>query len=47
MVKLEAEKLRNFINGEWQDVARTTAVLNPATGEEIVQVPLSSGGAGR
>ncbi|MFD1170985.1 aldehyde dehydrogenase family protein [Oceanobacillus picturae] len=43
MVKLEAEKLRNFINGEWQDVARTTAVLNPATGEEIVQVPLSSG----
>lgn len=43
MVKLQAEKLRNFINGEWQDVARTTAVLNPATGEEIVQVPLSSG----
>lgn len=43
MVKLEAEKLRNFINGEWQDVARTTAVLNPATGKEIVQVPLSSG----
>lgn len=43
MVKLEAEKLRNFINGEWQDVARTTAVLNPATGEEIVQVSLSSG----
>lgn len=43
MVKLETEKLRNFINGEWQDVARTTAVLNPATGEEIVQVPLSSG----
>ncbi|NAO99150.1 aldehyde dehydrogenase family protein [Halomonas sp. MG34] len=43
MVKLETEKLRNFINGEWQDVARTAAVLNPATGEEIVQVPLSSG----
>ncbi|GAQ17237.1 aldehyde dehydrogenase, thermostable [Oceanobacillus picturae] len=43
MAKLQAEKLRNFINGEWQDVARTTAVLNPATGEEIVQVPLSSG----
>ncbi|WP_042225037.1 aldehyde dehydrogenase family protein [Oceanobacillus manasiensis] len=42
MVKLEAEKLQNFINGKWQEVDRSTAVINPATGEAIVQVPLSS-----
>lgn len=42
MVKLEIEKLRNYINGEWKEVARTTAVVNPATGEKLVQVPLSS-----
>ncbi|PTL37372.1 CoA-acylating methylmalonate-semialdehyde dehydrogenase [Alkalicoccus saliphilus] len=38
------KKLQNFINGEWVE-ARTEAyksVPNPATGEEIAQVPLSS-----
>jgi betaine-aldehyde dehydrogenase len=36
--------LKNFIDGEWADPAegRTEAVLNPATGEEIAQAPLSS-----
>jgi aldehyde dehydrogenase (NAD+) len=40
-VSLGTEKLKNFINGEWVDVEKSTAVINPATGEEIVQVPLS------
>jgi aldehyde dehydrogenase (NAD+) len=38
---LGTEKLKNFINGEWVAVEKSTAVNNPATGEEIVQVPLS------
>ncbi len=40
-VTLGTDKLKNFINGEWVDVENSTAVMNPATGEEIVQVPLS------
>lgn len=40
----EPRKLKNYINGEW--VASTTThyeeVLNPATGEVICQVPLST-----
>ncbi|GAB3805513.1 aldehyde dehydrogenase family protein [Virgibacillus kimchii] len=40
-VTLGTDKLKNFINGKWVDVEKTTAVMNPATGEEIVQVPLS------
>src|SRR5690625_3186039 len=40
-VTLGTDKLKNFINGEWVDVEKSTAVMNPATGEEIVQVPLS------
>ncbi|WP_339229185.1 aldehyde dehydrogenase family protein [Oceanobacillus sp. FSL K6-2867] len=39
---LEVEKLRNFINGKWSEVNNVQAVINPATGEEIVQVPLST-----
>jgi len=41
-VELETKTLANFINGEWVEVEDQTAVYNPATGEEIVQVPLSS-----
>ncbi|MFA1822895.1 aldehyde dehydrogenase family protein [Virgibacillus oceani] len=40
-VTLGTDKLKNFIHGEWVDVEKSTAVINPATGEEIVQVPLS------
>ena len=40
-VSLGTDKLKNFINGEWVAVEKSTAVNNPATGEEIVQVPLS------
>ncbi|MFS0752513.1 aldehyde dehydrogenase family protein [Oceanobacillus sp. 1P07AA] len=38
---LETDVLKNFIDGKWVDVDDTTAVTNPATGERIVQVPLS------
>ncbi|MFD1851865.1 aldehyde dehydrogenase family protein [Oceanobacillus bengalensis] len=38
---LDVRKLANFINGEWVEVNKSTEVINPATGEEIVQVPLS------
>lgn len=38
---LEMEKLQNFINGNWVDGERYADVVNPATGEVIVQVPLS------
>ncbi|AIF42502.1 aldehyde dehydrogenase family protein [Virgibacillus sp. SK37] len=40
-VSLQTEKLANYINGEWVEVNKTTSVINPATGEEVVQVPLS------
>lgn len=45
MVKtlLEVEKLANYINGEWVVGKEFTPVINPATGEEVVQVPLSDG----
>ncbi|MFD1019372.1 aldehyde dehydrogenase family protein [Thalassobacillus hwangdonensis] len=38
------EKLVNFINGEWvtPETSRYTAVMNPATGETITEVPLST-----
>jgi acyl-CoA reductase-like NAD-dependent aldehyde dehydrogenase len=40
---LEVKVLKNFINGEWiETTGKTTAVMNPATGETIVEVPLSS-----
>ena len=37
-------KLVNFINGKWQDPqnAKFTPVLNPATGEELAQVQMST-----
>ncbi|AXI08373.1 aldehyde dehydrogenase [Oceanobacillus zhaokaii] len=41
-VQLETEKLANFINGEWVEGSVFSSVVNPATGEAIVQVPLSS-----
>lgn len=41
-VSLETKKLANYINGEWVEVNESIAVINPATGEEVVQVPLSN-----
>lgn len=38
---LDVKKLANYINGEWVEGTKFTAVTNPATGEEVVQVPLS------
>jgi alpha-ketoglutaric semialdehyde dehydrogenase len=37
-------KLANYVNGKWQDnpQADYTAVVNPANGEELAQVPLST-----
>ncbi|MEI3614222.1 aldehyde dehydrogenase family protein [Pseudogracilibacillus sp. SO30301A] len=42
---LEVEKLANYINGEWAEGKEFTSVINPATGEQVVQVPLSGGKA--
>ncbi|UJL47285.1 aldehyde dehydrogenase family protein [Virgibacillus sp. NKC19-16] len=41
VVSLETNKLANYINGEWVDVSSTAPVINPATNEAIVEVPLS------
>ncbi|WP_050182463.1 CoA-acylating methylmalonate-semialdehyde dehydrogenase [Domibacillus robiginosus] len=40
----KVQKLQNYINGEWVDSlsSQTETVVNPATGEEIAQVPLST-----
>ena len=36
-------KLTNYIDGVWQEEAASyAAVLNPANGEELAQVPLST-----
>ncbi|RKQ31361.1 aldehyde dehydrogenase family protein [Oceanobacillus halophilus] len=40
-VSLDTTKLANYIDGKWIEPVKTTPVINPATGEEIVQVPLS------
>ncbi|WP_050180115.1 CoA-acylating methylmalonate-semialdehyde dehydrogenase [Domibacillus robiginosus] len=42
-VNSEVKTLQNYINGEWVDSlsSQTETVVNPATGEEIAQVPLS------
>ncbi len=40
-VTLDQETLKNHINGEWIEPKETTDVINPATGETIVKVPLS------
>ncbi|MCP3763659.1 CoA-acylating methylmalonate-semialdehyde dehydrogenase [Domibacillus sp. A3M-37] len=44
IVNLEVKTLQNYINGEWVDSVsgKFETVVNPATGEEIAQVPLSS-----
>lgn len=39
---LKTEKLKNFINGDWVDAVESTPVVNPANGETVVNVPLSS-----
>src|SRR4051794_27935196 len=42
MVALNKTNLANYIDGEWVEGERLTAVFNPATGEDIVKVTLSS-----
>ncbi len=39
------ERLKNFVGGQWRDIAseKSLAVLNPAQGERIAQVPISGG----
>jgi betaine-aldehyde dehydrogenase len=45
MATVATTKLQNFIDGEFVDPAdgATEPVLNPATGEEVAQAPLSTG----
>jgi aldehyde dehydrogenase (NAD+) len=40
-VSLDTDKLKNYIDGEWVEASETRDVINPATGETIVKVPLS------
>src|SRR5690625_3818058 len=40
---LDVEKLANYIDGKWAETKEYTSVINPATGEKVVQVPLSDG----
>ncbi len=44
MIKEETQVLKNYINGEWVDAkaADTLDVPNPATGEVLARVPLST-----
>ncbi len=44
VLKKETTVLKNFINGEWidADCNETLDVPNPATGEVIIKVPISS-----
>lgn len=39
---LNVTNLKNYINGEWIDSEKATDVINPATGETVVSVPLST-----
>ncbi|HLR14246.1 MAG TPA: aldehyde dehydrogenase family protein [Bacillota bacterium] len=39
---LHVDQLQNYINGEFIDGKETADVINPATGETVVKVPLSS-----
>ncbi|WP_217589757.1 aldehyde dehydrogenase family protein [Lentibacillus saliphilus] len=39
---LHVKQLENFIDGKWRAADETTSVINPATGEEVVHVPLST-----
>jgi len=41
-VDLNVKTLSNYINGQWEDGRESTHVMNPATGEKIVDVPLST-----
>lgn len=38
---LTIKELKNYIDGKWQHIDRLTEVINPATGEELLKVPLS------
>ncbi|MFC4025711.1 aldehyde dehydrogenase family protein [Oceanobacillus longus] len=40
-LSMEVQKLKNYVDGKWMNVNKSKAVINPATGMEIVQVPLS------
>ncbi|WP_337020387.1 aldehyde dehydrogenase family protein, partial [Oceanobacillus massiliensis] len=40
-VSLDVPQIKNYIGGIWQAVKESRGVINPATGETIVQVPLS------
>lgn len=44
VIKQDTELLKNYINGEWVEAESTDAleVPNPATGEVLVRVPISS-----
>ena len=44
MVKqlLGTDVLKNYIDGEWQSYDKRGDVMNPATGEKLVEVPLST-----
>lgn len=42
MKQMDTKTLANYINGEWMEAEQTAPVINPATGEEIAKVPLSS-----
>lgn len=41
-VLLDTSELKNYVNGEFVSVAERTEVVNPATSETIVEVPLST-----
>ncbi|SET38205.1 aldehyde dehydrogenase (NAD+) [Oceanobacillus limi] len=40
-VLLKTSKLENYLNGDWVEGEKSTPVINPATGETVVEVPLS------
>lgn len=44
MVETTVKQMKNFINGKWIDAKsdQTQAVLNPATGETLAEVPIST-----
>ena len=44
MTKTDVQTLKNYIGGQWVDAEtnQTEAVYNPATGEVIAEVPLST-----
>ncbi|SFB16155.1 aldehyde dehydrogenase (NAD+) [Lentibacillus halodurans] len=42
---LKTEQLNNFIDGKWVETNESAAVVNPANGETIVNVPLSDDGS--